>query len=173
MWERYFTNGELHFIDNDPSIITYHSDRSHYHFLDQGDRGALVEFAAAVGSDFDIIIDDGGHRINQQMISFQILFPHLKAGGLYIIEDIFTSYWKQYGGDGTPVEPVSGPQTTLSFIKFLIDELNTIPAMTDCSDATKTAGWMWQGLSYYQKAVESIHFHRGLVIIEKSAVTLN
>lgn len=168
MWEDYFPKAELHFIDNNPSIIKYHSKRSNYHFLNQASRGELLNFVNDTGGDFDIIVDDGGHRIDQQIISFQMLFPHLKSGGLYIIEDIFTSYLERYGGEGSKLEPQSGPKTTIAFFKFLIDELNYIPSMTGCSDEKKAPEWITQGLSYYQKAVKSLHFHRGLGIIEKS-----
>src|SRR5205085_1265677 len=37
LWERYFPNAELHFIDIDPKPILYFSDRAHYHFIDQTD----------------------------------------------------------------------------------------------------------------------------------------
>jgi Methyltransferase domain len=166
MWEDYFPNGDLHFIDKDPSIIKYQSQRSHYHYLDQSNRYELLNFISETDGDFDIIIDDGGHRMEQQIISFQMLFSHMKPGGLYIIEDIFTSYWQEYGGK--VLEPEHGPQTTIAFLQHLIDEINHIPATTGCADDTKTPQWMRLGFSYYQKAIKALHFHRGLVIIEKS-----
>src|SRR5690606_41306911 len=47
----------------------------------------------------DLIIDDGSH-INEHVIeSFNFLFPRLKSGGIYVIEDVQTSYWVDYGGD--------------------------------------------------------------------------
>ena len=41
---------------------------------------------------FDIIIDDGSHLIEHQLISFATLFPLLKEDGIYIIEDLHTSH---------------------------------------------------------------------------------
>ena len=41
---------------------------------------------------FDIILDDGGHAMNQQQISFGYLFDFVKPGGIYIIEDLHTSF---------------------------------------------------------------------------------
>ena len=40
------------------------------------------------GGDFDIIIDDGGHKNTQILKSFQALWPILKRGGSYFIEDL-------------------------------------------------------------------------------------
>lgn len=46
---------------------------------------------------YDIIIDDGSHMVRHVIASFEALFPYLRRGGLYIIEDLHTSYWKRYG----------------------------------------------------------------------------
>ena len=51
----------------------------------------VYRFIQENGGDFDIIIDDGSHKMNHQQISFDVLFPHLKSGGIYVIEDLHTS----------------------------------------------------------------------------------
>jgi len=43
---------------------------------------------------FDIIIDDGSHFSKHQLTSFNFLFKKLNKNGIYIIESIETSYWK-------------------------------------------------------------------------------
>ena len=43
---------------------------------------------------FDIIIDDGGHTMEQQIASIETLFPALNEGGVYLCEDTHTSYWE-------------------------------------------------------------------------------
>ena len=53
----------------------------------------------SINSELDIIIDDGSH-INEHVIrTFQYLFPKLKPGGIYVVEDTQTSYRQDYGGD--------------------------------------------------------------------------
>jgi SAM-dependent methyltransferase len=52
------------------------------------DDATRIKFADTMSDDFDIIIDDGSHNIHHQILSFIHLFPKLKPGGLYIIEDI-------------------------------------------------------------------------------------
>lgn len=46
----------------------------------------------------DILIDDGGHRMEHKMVSFQELFPMIDANAVYIAEDLHTCYWREYGG---------------------------------------------------------------------------
>jgi hypothetical protein len=45
----------------------------------------------AMPRDLDFIIDDGGHRMDQQQLSLCVLFEHLRPGGIYILEDLHTS----------------------------------------------------------------------------------
>lgn len=66
---------------------------------------------------FDIIIDDGGHTMNQQKTSFMVLLPLVRSGGIYVIEDLETSYSPSYGGN------YLDPSSTISFIKTFVDEI--------------------------------------------------
>jgi hypothetical protein len=67
---------------------------------------------------FDIIIDDGSHTSSDIILAFCRLFPYLKTDGLYIIEDLHCSYWKQFDGG------LFNPASSISFFKVLIDILN-------------------------------------------------
>ena len=61
--------------------------------IDSGNRSALRELGKREGK-HDVIIDDGGHTTFQQLAAFEVLFlSSLREGGLYIIEDIETSFW--------------------------------------------------------------------------------
>ena len=48
--------------------------------------------------EFDIVIDDGGHRMDQQVTTFRELYRAVKEGGLYVAEDLHTSYHPDFGG---------------------------------------------------------------------------
>ena len=74
-------------------------------------KKSLIQFIQQSGGDFDIILDDGGHKMDQQITSFRVLFPILKSGGVYIIEDLGTSYLLEWGGYGTKPNPKTGPWT--------------------------------------------------------------
>ena len=60
--------------------------------VDQGSAADLDRVCAAEAP-FGLIIDDGSHFNRHQLFSFHHLFPHLKDGGIYVIEDVQTSYW--------------------------------------------------------------------------------
>lgn len=167
LWEGYFPHAELHFIDITSNLIEYYSTRSHYHFLDQSNVKALHQLAGSLGGNFDIIIDDGGHRMDQQIISFQTLFPYLAPGGIYIIEDLHTSYWKEYGGHGSIGQPLPGPGTCVEFLKKLIDELNYTAGVTTCADSAKAPDQLSRSLNLYQAEIEALYFYQSLCFIIK------
>jgi len=92
MWNKYFANANsIYGVEIDDtwweSLL-----KEHVHYV-QGDAtepAILSKFPSE--QKFDIIIDDGSH-INEQIIkSFEIFYPRLKSGGVYVIEDLYNSY---------------------------------------------------------------------------------
>lgn len=168
LWEQYFPNAELHFIDITTKYIEYYSQRSHYHFVDQSDRKALQTLAQNIlGGGFDVILDDGGHTMDGQITSFQVLFPFVKSGGMYIIEDLHTSYWRSFGGKGTQQHPKAGQGTTVGYLQNLIDDLNYTGAVTGCADDNKVPPALQKTLNYFQDQIYSMHFYDSVCIIIK------
>ena len=72
-------------------------------------------------NNFDIIIDDGSHLSKHIIFSFNYLFKHLNNEGLYIIEDLQTSYFRRYGGSRINLNK---KKTSMNFIKKLTDSVN-------------------------------------------------
>jgi Methyltransferase domain len=163
-WEAYFSKAELHFIDITDKHIHYHSSRASYHLIDQTNVRELRRFASVDGP-FDIILDDGGHTMHQQISSFLALFPHLKSGGLYIIEDLHTSYWKSHGGSGNIEKANEG--TTIGYLKDLIDHINFPGAASACADASKLPDNIKVQMNDFRQQIESIRFYTSICIIEK------
>jgi hypothetical protein len=112
MWRDYFPRATIYGIDIWPKS-ELDSDRIKTFVADQADRSLLQTFIGASGGYFDIIIDDGGHTMDQQQISFGFLFKCLKPGGYYVIEDVHTSLPQFWSGFG--VEP-DGENSTLNMI---------------------------------------------------------
>ncbi len=88
VWNDYFDSGLIHGID----INDYQSDleRVWMFNVDQSNEEKLIEFSNN-GFMYDVIIDDGSHRMKDVQITAQILFDNVKPGGLFIIEDLQTS----------------------------------------------------------------------------------
>ncbi|MEL7432119.1 MAG: class I SAM-dependent methyltransferase [Chlamydiota bacterium] len=168
-WERYFPKGTLHFIDSSFDRIDYFSTRSTYHLADQANALDLRKVMKDSGGDFNIIIDDGGHVANQQITSFLELFPHVKSGGMYIIEDLHTSYWKNYGGSdaGSAESPIPGEKSAITFLQGLIHDLNFVGARTGIADHRKLSPELKASLSYTKAHIDSMHFYDSLCIILK------
>ncbi len=74
----------------------------------------ILEQASA----FDIIIDDGSHSSRDVAHSFARYFPHLKHGGVYVVEDLHCSYWRNFGGG------LHDPFSAMAFFKRLADVVN-------------------------------------------------
>ena len=113
-------------------------------------------------TDFDIIIDDGGHHMHEQITSFETLFPHLKSGGLYIIEDLHTSYWLSYRGNKHGV----GNRNTVGFLKNLINDVNYVGYKLE-SPNQEASGVDSLDLNIYQKEILSMTFFGSLCFIVK------
>lgn len=99
MWQAYFPKARIFAID----IVeksTFNNGRVTTLVADQARRDHLQAAIDASGGDIDVLIDDGGHTMEQQQVSLGFLFQHVRPGGYYIIEDVHTSLpalWKGYG----------------------------------------------------------------------------
>lgn len=167
LWENYFPKAELHFIDCSMARVTYFSKRSHYHLADQGNPDDLKKVIEITGGEFDVIIDDGGHCMDQQITSFIELFPHIKSGGMYIVEDLHTSYWLDFGGAGTQENPLAGEGSAITFFQNLVHDINFIGANAGRVNYELLSENYKKTLSYYQKNIYSIHFYDSMCIIIK------
>lgn len=168
LWEDYFPMAELHFIDCTMENVTYFSKRSRYLLADQGNPEDLQKVIEITGGEFDVIIDDGGHMMGQQITSFIELFPHIKSGGMYIVEDLHTSYWQGYGGgEGTQEKPLAGERTAIAFFQNLVHDINFIGANAGRVNYELLSENYKETLSYYQKTIYSIHFYDSMCIIIK------
>lgn len=101
------------------------TNRGHEIFIgDQSNKEFLTSIADKVGN-FDIIIDDGGHTSNQQIASFNCLFPRLNYGGVYIVEDLHCSqYWPGYQDSDLGIN-------FLDYAKGLADKLSLYHMQVD------------------------------------------
>lgn len=151
MWQGFFGAGsKLTFLDIDPACKALELAGTTVEIGDQADPAFLARIGAAHGP-FDLIIDDGGHKMSQQITSFRHLWPRLADGGLYIVEDVHTSYWPGFGG---------GFRAAGSFIEFAKDLIDRMHSWYTEDDA----GFPLHPLA---RELGGIRFYDSLVVFEK------
>lgn len=152
MWDEYFHNAKIYGIDINPDCKNLAKNNIDIQIGSQNDKAFLKRYADYVKS-LDIIIDDGGHTMEQQLNTFKILFPILSDGGIYIVEDIESSYQNMYGG---------GPKRNGTFIEFsknLIDLINA-----NHSDFINLKP------NWYSKNIEFIHYYNNVIVFKKKSI---
>src|SRR5687767_1650228 len=105
MWQSYFPKARI-FAADILDKSQFNNARVTTLVADQANRDQLQAAIEKSGGDIDVLIDDGGHTMEQQQVSLGFLFPYVRPGGYYVIEDVHTSLpalWKGYGvaRDGT------------------------------------------------------------------------
>ncbi len=148
LWNKYFgmENCTIYGIDNDPRCKGLEKGNVKIIIGDQGDitfLNSLLELIPKI----DILIDDGGHFMLQQINTFNILFDHVKPGGIFLCEDVHTSYIPSFGGI------LRNPGTFIEFAKNLVDEIN---------------GYHSGLMTNVTKTCSGIYFYDSIVILDKS-----
>jgi hypothetical protein len=87
MWRHYFGDVALYGADINPACRGYEDAHTKMFIGDQADREFWKAFKRSVPR-LDIVVDDGGHRPEQQIATFEELLPHLQPGGVYLCEDM-------------------------------------------------------------------------------------
>lgn len=151
MWRDYFGPGaRIVGIDIDPRCRQFEGEQITVLIGDQADRGFLAEVKRRFPH-VDIVIDDGGHQMQQQIASFEELYPHLQPRGIYLCEDIHTSIVPQYQGG------YRKPGTFLEYAKGLVDRLyawySTEPQVFAVDALTRST--------------YALHFYDSVLVIEK------
>jgi hypothetical protein len=115
MWADYFPNGRILGIDVFAKTLDL-GPRVSTRQGSQDDAAFLARMSAEHGP-FDIVIDDGSHVPAQVIASFNVLFPLLADGGLYVIEDVQSTFWPDFGGS-----PDGG--ATMGLARAMLEHLN-------------------------------------------------
>ena len=131
MWKKYFPNAFIHGIDNNsrPSSGDCKqwgdvNQNVFIHIGSQDDTNFLSNINEKHGP-FDIIIDDGSHIMGHQQTSLFYLWPLLKNKGVYVIEDLHTSYYPSHNGKVVgDLQNTSSDNSTLSLLQKMPDKLH-------------------------------------------------
>jgi len=154
-WSDYFKNSiivglDIHKID----VIEKKLDRENIkiHQGSQSDEIFINKIIKQYNS-FDIIIDDGSHLSKDVKKSFHLLFPHLNNDGIYVVEDMQTSYNHFFGGN--PFD-----------LKYSNSHMNFFKNLTDSLNYQEVANPFYIKKKYDSK-VTNISFYHNLVFVKK------
>ncbi|SCG47772.1 methyltransferase domain-containing protein [Micromonospora rifamycinica] len=152
MWKRYFPRALVFGIDIEDKRFL-ETQRLRTFRGNQADPEFLATVLEETG-ELDIVIDDGSHFCSDQIRSFEYLFPRLAEDGLYVIEDMETSYWPGFGGSSSDF---SNPATGVGYLKQMVDGLNYEALVSDTTYRRRPT----------DRSVVGIHFFHSMAIIEK------
>ena len=153
MWKNYFgPDCRITGIDINPHCKVLEEERVEIFIGDQADREFLRSLKEKIPK-IDILIDDGGHTMQQQIATYEELFPRIDPNGVYLCEDLHTSYWFEYGGGYKD-------RTFIEYSKDFIDSINAWhsvqPDKLNVTDFTRS--------------VHSLHYYDSILVIEKRSV---
>ncbi len=152
MWKRYFPRALVFGIDIEDKRFL-ETQRLRTFRGNQADPEFLSKVLEETG-ELDIVIDDGSHFCSDQIKSFEFLFPRLAAEGLYVIEDMETSYWPGFGGSSSDF---SNRSTGVGYLKEMVDGMNYEAMTSDTSYRRRPT----------DRSVVGIHFFHSMAIVEK------
>lgn len=148
MWGNYFTKAHITGIDIDEECANLVYKNPNIQVVIGNQEQPKFWDTFLVDREIDVFIDDGGHTMHGQTLTFEKVFPKIKLGGVYICEDTHTSYMPGYGGGFV------GRRTFTKYARELVDVLHM-----DWANV-KRPEWL--------NDLTSIHFYDSMVVFEKS-----
>lgn len=119
MWREFFgKDARIIGVEFNPEAVKWREHGFEIYIGDQSDPSFWLNFFDKIG-DIDVLLDDGGHRNNQQIITVKSVLPHVRDQGLIIIEDTQTSFIKFENFK------------RFSFVNFLIGKIQSLYARSD------------------------------------------
>jgi hypothetical protein len=154
MWKKYFgPKAKIYGIDINPHCKGLAEEQIEILIGNQEDRKFLKSLTKIIPK-IDILIDDGGHTMAQQINTYEEIFPFVDKNGVYLCEDLHTSYWPQWGGG------YKKRGTFIEYSKNFIDYINAWHSVQ-----TKKLK-----VTEFTKSVHSLHYYDSILVIEKRTI---
>jgi hypothetical protein len=148
MWRYYFgKKARIYGVDVHPACKAHEGEQVKIYIGDQGDGTFWQRFKNEVPT-LDIVIDDGGHSPEQQRVTFEHVFPHLRPGGVFLCEDVHGEL-----------------NHFASYAHALAHQLNDCSQWVDNSENERR---IVCGATGFQSAVNSVHFYPYVVVLERT-----
>ncbi len=159
MWEEYFPNARIIGVDFDSRCEKYSFGRKEVMIKDLSKEDSLLYLTQYAP---DIVIDDASHRWSHQIMAFSILFPKLSNGGIYILEDIATSF-DMFDGVGWYQDACISPYDFMSCVMEVVSSNEELRISTSIPSAIL----LKNEIEELAKMIEMISVIRGSIIVIK------
>jgi hypothetical protein len=154
MWKQYFgPNAKIFGIDINPHCKQLEEEQIEIFIGDQEDRRFLKSLTEKIPK-IDILIDDGGHTMKQQINTYEELFSCIDKNGVYLCEDLHTSYCPN--GEG-------GYKKRGTFIEYSKNFIDYINAWHSVQTSRLS-------VTEFTKSVHSLHYYDSVLVIEKRPI---
>ncbi|MFE1602571.1 class I SAM-dependent methyltransferase [Methylobacterium sp. ID0610] len=152
VWRRYLgPQAVIHGLDIDPRCADVGGPDVTIHIGSQADTALLRRIVEAMGG-VDVVIDDGSHRSEHQIATFETLYPLMAPDGVYAVEDVHCSYWREIGGG------LRAPGAFMEYAKDLLDRLHARYVL-DPDPEPRDPG--------FADVTDAIAFYDSLVVFER------
>lgn len=149
MWRKYFgPEATIYGIDINPACARFDGHAGQVRIGSQADPEFLNAVVDEMGG-VDIVLDDGSHVMAHIRTSLATLFPRLSTGGVYMIEDLHTAYWKHYGGGAV------APENFFNDVRAMIDDMH---------DWYHGCGAVFDATA---NGFSGIHIHDSILVLDK------
>jgi len=154
-WKDYFPKANIFGVDLEYKP-QYNEDRI---FMIAADQSKPEDLKRLAEVQHDIIVDDASHRSIDQIESFKALFPSMKAGGMYVIEDILCAYDERWNREANVID----------YIRELVGDVQMngkVPGSRLCANKPEQVK-LYPTDKYQEAHVEFILVAMGLCFIKK------
>ena len=171
MWSNFFgPESKIYGIDIDPECAELKYDNPNISIIigDQEDPNFWDKVLQDIGP-IDVFLDDGGHGMNQQIVTFEKVWPLLNQNGSYICEDTHTSYFVHYQSS------YKSQNSFIEYAKDFVDILHLsdtsiytdhpVEAINVCDRFYQTRDTLVN--KHFADDISSVHFYDSIVIFEK------
>lgn len=153
LWKRYLgPYAQIVGVDINPECKNSEEEQIQIEIGSQSDP-EILESIIQRYAPFDIVIDDGSHKMSDIATSFRHLFQHVSMDGLYIVEDLHTAYWSSFEGG------LGQENSFIEFSKKVIDAIHI--------DYIKTTQEWDPFLLEVAKHTRALRFTDSMIIYEK------
>ena len=154
VWEEYFPNATIIGADINTDTRRFETARTKVEIIDQSNAQDMIDLAVRHGP-FDIIIEDGSHLWEHQITSLKLLFPFVRVGGFYVVEDLHSNY-----GDNVPIYQRQATISCVEYLKKLLD----YKIADEKTDISLEEDYF---LRTYGRAINYMTFYRHVCLIKK------